>query len=161
MTESDYNECVNRNADAVYRFILKNIRNEADAEDIVQSAFEKLWELRKEVLAEKSKSFLFTIAYRRMVDLMRKNSRIQLKESFGEDEQQALPAVAGIKEALNRALETLTEIKKAVVLLKDYEGYSYNEIGQITGLSESQVKVYIHRARIELRDYLIKIENVV
>jgi RNA polymerase sigma-70 factor (ECF subfamily) len=46
------------------------------------------------------------------------------------------------------------------VLLKDYEGYSYEEIGRISGLSESQVKVYLHRARLQLKNYLVKPENV-
>jgi RNA polymerase sigma-70 factor (ECF subfamily) len=45
-------------------------------------------------------------------------------------------------------------------MLKDYEGYSYEEIGKITGLNESQVKVYLHRARITLRNYLVSRENV-
>jgi RNA polymerase sigma-70 factor (ECF subfamily) len=45
-------------------------------------------------------------------------------------------------------------------MLKDYEGYSYEEIGRITGLSESQVKVYLHRARIQLKQFLVKPENV-
>jgi RNA polymerase sigma-70 factor (ECF subfamily) len=48
-----------------------------------------------------------------------------------------------------------------LVLLKDYEGYSYEEIGQITNLSESQVKVYLHRARVQLKEYLVKVENVI
>ena len=47
------------------------------------------------------------------------------------------------------------------MLLKDYEGYSYEEIGRITNLSESQVKVYLHRERIQLKEYLVKVENVI
>ena len=45
--------------------------------------------------------------------------------------------------------------------MKDYEGYSYEEIGRITGLNESQVKVYLHRARLQLKGYLVKLENVI
>jgi DNA-directed RNA polymerase specialized sigma24 family protein len=48
-----------------------------------------------------------------------------------------------------------------LVMLKDYEGYSYQEIGEITGLNESQVKVYLHRARLQLREYIVKPENVI
>jgi DNA-directed RNA polymerase specialized sigma24 family protein len=47
------------------------------------------------------------------------------------------------------------------VLLKDYEGYSYEEIGQIMNLNASQVKVYLHRARVQLKEYLVKMENVI
>jgi RNA polymerase sigma-70 factor (ECF subfamily) len=46
-------------------------------------------------------------------------------------------------------------------MLKDYEGYSYEEIGRITGLNESQVKVYLHRARQQMKSYLVKLENVI
>ncbi len=45
-------------------------------------------------------------------------------------------------------------------MLKDYEGYSYEEIGQIMSLNESQVKVYLHRARLALKNYLVSKENV-
>jgi RNA polymerase sigma-70 factor (ECF subfamily) len=41
MTEKEYNECVNLYADNVYRFILKNLRHEDDAKDVVQASFEK------------------------------------------------------------------------------------------------------------------------
>ncbi|HPS13853.1 MAG TPA: sigma factor-like helix-turn-helix DNA-binding protein, partial [Prolixibacteraceae bacterium] len=44
---------------------------------------------------------------------------------------------------------------------RDYEGYSYEEIGDITGLNESQVKVYIYRARVFLKNYIGQIERVI
>jgi RNA polymerase sigma-70 factor (ECF subfamily) len=47
-----------------------------------------------------------------------------------------------------------------VVLLRDYEGYNYQEIGELTNLSESQVKVYIYRARLFLKKYIGSIEAV-
>jgi RNA polymerase sigma-70 factor (ECF subfamily) len=62
---------------------------------------------------------------------------------------------------LDDALARLSETQRTLVLLKDYEGYSYEEIGKITDLNESQVKVYLHRARLQLREYLVKIENVI
>ena len=64
------------------------------------------------------------------------------------------------KRVLDEALQRLGETQRSLVLLKDYEGYSYEEIGQITGLSLSQVKVYLHRARMTLKEYLGKMENV-
>jgi RNA polymerase sigma-70 factor (ECF subfamily) len=65
-----------------------------------------------------------------------------------------------LKEVLDEALQTLSEIQRSVVLLRDYEGYSYAEIGQITQLTEIQVKVNIFRGRMNLKKYLQKIENV-
>jgi RNA polymerase sigma-70 factor (ECF subfamily) len=46
-------------------------------------------------------------------------------------------------------------------MLRDYEGYSYEEIGEITALNPSQVKVYIYRARLALKEYIGKPENVI
>ncbi len=160
MTERDYNECVNLYADNVFRFIVKNLRHEEDAKDIVQTAFEKLWRNRETVENAKSKSFLFTVAYNQMIDHIRKIKRITLKDEFRAEVKTVDQPISNLKKNLQDALNTLNETQKSLVLLKDYEGYSYEEIGQITGLNESQVKVYLHRARINLRNYLVKPENV-
>lgn len=161
MTEREYNECVTNWADNVYRFILKNLRHEEDARDVVQTTFEKMWIHREEIDATKSKSYLFTVAYRQMIDHIRKVKRIQLKEEFGEQVKVQDRPANNLKKILDEALSRLSETQRSLVLLKDYEGYSYDEIGKITGLSESQVKVYLHRARVQLKDYLVKIENVI
>lgn len=161
MTEREYNECVKTYADNVYRFILKNLRHEEDARDVVQTAFEKMWRNREQIDALRSKSYLFTVAYHQMIDHIRKVKRIQLKEEFNEESRVQDRPVNNIKKVLEEALARLSETQRSLVLLKDYEGYSYDEIGKITGLSESQVKVYLHRARIQLKNYLVKQENVV
>ncbi len=161
MTEKEYNECVNLHADNVYRFIIKNLRHEEDARDIVQSAFEKMWRNRDTVENDKSKSYLFTVAYNQMIDHIRKSKRVSLTEDFGETSRGSnyQPAV-NVQQTLREALNRLNETQRSLVMLKDYEGYNYEEIGKITGLSESQVKVYLHRARITLRNYLVSRENV-
>ena len=161
MTEKEYNECVSTYADNVYRFILKNLRHEEDARDIVQTAFEKMWRNRAEVDALRSKSYLFTVAYHQMIDHIRKVKRIHLKEEFNENTRVQDKPGNNLKKILEEALARLSETQRSLVLLKDYEGYSYEEIGRITGLNESQVKVYLHRARIQLKDFLVKLENVI
>ncbi len=161
MTEKEYNDCVTKHADNVYRFIVKNLRHEEDARDVVQTAYEKLWRNREEVENEKSKSYLFTIAYNAMIDHLRKVKRMYLKEDFREDAQVINKPVHNAKAVLQEALARLSETQRSLVMLKDYEGYSYEEIGQITGLNSSQVKVYLHRARIQLKDYLVSVENVI
>ena len=85
MTEKEYNDCVTTYADNVYRFILKNLRNEEDARDVVQTAFEKMWRNKDEVDAQKSKSYLFTVAYHQMIDHIRKVKRIHLREEFSDE----------------------------------------------------------------------------
>lgn len=161
MTEKEYNDCVTLHADGVYRFIVKNLRHEEDARDVVQTAFEKLWRNRADVDAEKSKSYLFTIAYNGMIDHLRKVKRIYLKEEFSENTKVSYRGIDNAKEVLQEALAKLSDTQRSLVMLKDYEGYNYEEIGQITGLSSSQVKVYLHRARLQLKEYIVKIENVI
>ena len=161
MTEREYNECVTTYADNVYRFILKNLRHEEDSRDVVQTAFEKMWRNRESIDALKSKSYLFTVAYHQMIDHIRKVKRIQLRDEFSDGAKVQDRPANNLKKVLEIALGRLSETQRSLVLLKDYEGYSYEEIGQITGLNASQVKVYLHRARLQLKEYLVKIENVI
>lgn len=161
MTEKEYNQCVNLYADNVYRFILKNLRHEADAKDIVQGTFEKMWVNRERVENVQCKSYLFTVAYHQMIDHIRKNKRISLREGFTDEAKITDKQQHDSKKILHEALSKLNETQRSLVLLKDYEGYTYAEIGKITGLHESQVKVYLHRARLQLRAYIVNPENVI
>ncbi len=160
MNEREYNYCVNEYSDNLFRFILKNLRHEEDSRDIVQTAFEKLWRNRENVKTEKSKSYLFTVAYNQMIDHIRKNKRIHLKEDFTDDQRIQYQYSGNLKKILMEALNKLNETQRSLVMLKDYEGYSYEEIGSIMSLNESQVKVYLHRARLILKNYLVSKENV-
>jgi len=159
MTAEDYNDCVKLYADGLYRFMLKSTRRQEDARDLVQSSFAKLWEHRAEVNALKSKSYLFTIAYHNMIDLNRKNSRLEFRESL-PDHYESRPSNPRLKEVLDKALGRLNERQRSLVLLKDYEGYSYEEIAEITGLNAGQVKITLHRARLQLKEWLVSVENV-
>ena len=161
MTEKEYNQCVNLFADNVFRFIFKNLGHQEDAKDVVQTAFEKLWINREQVENARSKSYLFTVAYHQMIDHIRKNKRIVLRDDFNSGGGTTSQHHNSAKKILEQALKKLNETQRSLVLLKDYEGYSYEEIGKITALSESQVKVYLHRARIQLKNYLVSAENVI
>jgi RNA polymerase sigma-70 factor (ECF subfamily) len=161
MTVAEYNQCVEMYADGVYRFILKNIKNEDNARDIVQDAFAKMWEKVKDISHQKGKSYLFTAAYHTMIDVIRKEKHL---ENYQKNHLQDLieeQSYSDLKEILNHAVARLPEIQRSVLLLRDYEGYSYKEIGEITDLNESQVKVYIYRARVLMKNYLVSIDRVI
>jgi RNA polymerase sigma factor (sigma-70 family) len=160
MTAEEYNDCVKLYADGLYRFMLKSTRQVEDARDLVQSSFEKLWEHRAEVNAVKCKSYLFTIAYHKMIDLNRKNSRLEFRDNLPDHLEARAGASPGMKEMLEKALGRLNERQRSLVMLKDYEGYSYEEIAEITGLNTTQVKVTLHRARLQLKEWLVSVENV-
>jgi len=161
MTVKEYNKSAENYSDHIYRFILKNIKNENTAQDIVQDSFEKLWINRKSVDFSKAKSYLFTTAYRTMIDIIRKQKRISLTDDSRIFEEKDENSYSDIQEVLHKAIEKLPDIQKSVVLLRDYEGYSYKEIAKITNLNESQVKVYIYRARVFLKNYIVNIENLI
>lgn len=161
MTRSEYNTTVDNHADGLYRFILKSMKDADAAKDVVQDVFAKLWEKHESVQFSKSKSYLFTSGYRTMIDYFRKNSRLILMEESHEKIQTHSEQYSDLKEILNEAVDKLPEIQKSAILLRDYEGYSYQEIGEILELKESQVKVYIFRARKFLQNYLKSIEAVI
>ena len=161
MNISDYNQCVELHADGVFRFVLKHIKDRDNAKDIVQDTFEKMWKKLDSIDAEKSKTYLFTTAYHTLIDFTRKEKK---KADFSEvnfNEHSHNHQYTDLKEILNRGLDQLPEIQKTVLLLRDYEGYDYAEIGSITNLNESQVKVYIFRARTFLKNYIGKQEVVI
>lgn len=161
MTVEEYNKCVDEYSDGIYRFILKNIKDQDTARDIVQDTYEKMWRKFREVTYSKAKSYLFTTAYHTMIDLVRKQKKEAGWQDSYENEISASDHYTGLKEILDKALQRLPEIQRSVILLRDYEGYSYEDIGEITGLNESQVKVYIFRARVFLKNYIGKPEYVI
>lgn len=161
MTVEEYNKSVDMYSDGVYRFILKNIKDDDDAKDVVQDTFEKLWIRAGDVTYSKVKSYLFSTAYHTMIDKIRKNKRITELNEFNDDIGTFTGIYDGLSEVLDEALKQLPDIQRSVILLRDYEGYAYNEIAEITNLSESQVKVYIYRGRLALKKYIGSIEALV
>ncbi|MBU0487115.1 MAG: RNA polymerase sigma factor [Bacteroidetes bacterium] len=161
MTVPEFNKCVDLFADGMYRFVLKNIRDEDDARDVVQDCFEKFWNKYTEVEFAKAKSYLFSAAYHTMIDKIRKEKRMTNLDAQNFDLFHYEQQPGDLKKVLDDALETLPDIQRSVILLRDYEGYSYQEIGEITDLSETQVKVYIFRARKALKEYLVSIDYVI
>jgi RNA polymerase sigma-70 factor (ECF subfamily) len=161
MTAKEYNRCVDDFADGAYRFVLHNIKNDEDARDVIQDTFEKLWVHHEGVNFQKAKSYIFTVAYRTMIDKLRKDHRMTRMEGHHQNMLTYNSEYTGLRQVLQDGLNMLPETQRTVIMLRDYEGYSYKEIGEITNLKESQVKVYIYRARLFLKEFIGKIENVV
>ena len=146
------NRSVDAYSDHIYRYILKQIKDDDLAKDIVQESYIKLWENVNQIEYVKTKAWLFKTAYRTMIDIIRKRkfeTKVDNIVHPGHSE-----SYSDLKYWLDKALETLPENQRSAILLRDYEGYSYLEIGEILSLSESQVKVYIYRGRIALKKYI-------
>jgi RNA polymerase sigma factor (sigma-70 family) len=160
MTVKEYNRSVEEYADPVYRFLRGNLRDEERAHDIVQDSYEKLWRHVAEIDYTSAKSWLFKTAYNSMIDIIRKEKKITALEPAHENELIYESQYSDLNEILNEALSRLPEQQKISVMLRDYEGYSYKEIGEITGSNECQVKINIYRGRIALKNFIDKIETV-
>jgi RNA polymerase sigma-70 factor (ECF subfamily) len=163
MTVAEYNQCVDLYSDGLYRFLLKSVKDKDTARDLVQETYARLWTKVEDVSFEKSKSYIFTAGYHIMIDLLRRHKR-QLDytaEEMRTSTSSTSRQYTDLSEILNDALDRLPPVQKSVVMLRDYEGYSYEDIEKITGLNESQVKVYIYRARIALKEFIVKVENVI
>jgi RNA polymerase sigma-70 factor (ECF subfamily) len=151
----EYNIAVSTHSGKLYGFALKFLRNSEDAQDIVQDVFEKLWINRKKVEVEKAKAWMFTTAHNAMVNYVMKKQRMVLP---GDD---LIPETAKTErssfessQVVDRAVSILPPVQKSIILLRDLEGYTYEEIGGILELSPSQVKVYLFRARNKIKKQL-------
>lgn len=160
MTVKEYNRSVEF-ADSVFRFIRVNLKDEGRANDIVQDTYEKLWRNVAEIEYVVVKSWLFTTAYHGMIDILRKEKRMTSMDESYELNLIHESQYSDLNEILHEALDRLPEQQKTPVLLRDYEGYSYKEIGEITGQSEAQVKINIYRGRLALKSFIGKIETVI
>lgn len=161
MTVKEYNRSVEEFSDSLFRFIRADLKDGERAGDIVQDSYEKLWKNVAEIDYKVVKSWLFTTAYHAMIDIIRKEKRMIFVDEYQENIPQNDAQYSDLNEILHEALDRLPEQQRSSVLLRDYEGYSYREIGEITGMSEAQVKINIYRGRIALKNYIGKIETVI
>ena len=162
MDRSQYNQCVELYADRLFRFAFSSLRNREQAEDVVQESFARVWEKVKTVDFAKAKSYLFTTAHHAMIDEVRHRQRFaDVEEPLPINAKTTQSPYPDVNDILHKALETLPEAQRHALLLRDYEGYSYQEIGDITGMTEAQVKINIFRARTALKSKLKSIDNLI
>src|SRR6185295_18151103 len=110
MTAAEYNKCVDEHADGLYRFILKNMRDEEEARDIVQDSFEKMWRNHENVEAQKSKSYLFSTGYHTMIDRIRRKKHISDYAEVNEESLFHNEQYSDAKKILNDAVNLLPDI---------------------------------------------------
>ena len=152
MTIDEYNTTVKEFANRLCRFADKLLLDTDTAKDVTQEAFLKLWENKGTINGAKVKAWLFTTTYRLCINHIQRKKKMKGEEHIKE--QVIHPDNPDLKDIINIAFATLTEIQRSVLLMRDYEGYSYQEIGEALELNESQVKVYLFRARQKIKDHI-------
>lgn len=153
MKREEYNIAVNAYSARLYRYMYKCLGNADDSKDLVQDAFEKLWQNLNKVEFESAKAWLFTTAHNSMINFVKKQSRMNLYEEL-PDRVSVRDDQFEMQQMVSTYVDQLPAIQKSVLLLRDLEGYDYREIGNILNLNESQVKVYLFRARLKIKNEL-------
>lgn len=146
----------------LYAFGLKYQRSSAEAEELVQSVFLKLWENHKNLKTDASfKSYLFTIAYNDMCKLFRKWNYQQkfISDTLYENTQSSTDIEAGIDyqsflERVKQIVDKLPEKQKIIFLKSRQDGKSSKEIAKEVGLSPGTVDNYISEALKFIRSHL-------
>lgn len=153
MDRKEYNNVVKEQAGNLYGYFFKYLRDEEDSHDIVQDVFEKLWNNRKKIEVGAAKTWMFRTGHNALINFSLRKQRT-VYDSENIPEYGAVDKSYEEKEIVEKILMILPPIQKSIVLLRDLEGYSYQEIGDILDISESQVKVYLFRARKKMQKQL-------
>lgn len=158
MTAKEYSTSARLWADDAMRFAVRCGGSKADSEDAVQDALATLWQQHESVALERGKGFLLSTTYRRLMSMFR-HQAVQRDHAveLTTQESQAPDEGFDLREAIERALSVLPEVQRAILQLRDVEGYSYAEIGETLCLNADRVQVYLFRARVAMRKQLIKL----
>lgn len=160
MTAKEYNDNVALWADDAMRFAVRCGGSHDNSQDAVQEALASLWSRRDNVTVEKGKSFLLGTVYRRLMHMYRHR---RVEHEHAQTLRSVTPEVQtpdvrfDLREAIERSLKVLPEVQRAILQLRDVEGYSYAEIGEALGLDGDRVQVYLFRARVAMRKQLINL----
>jgi RNA polymerase sigma-70 factor (ECF subfamily) len=126
-------------------------------QDVVQVAFEKLWKNCKNVLPEKAKSFLFTVANNEMLNsISRKNTvlnySMQKTKNYTIESPEYLLEEKEYHDRLQKAIESLSEEQRVTFLLNRIEGKKHQEIADMLGISRKAVEKRIYTSLKILRE---------
>lgn len=153
----------------MYRYALSIVKDRFEAEDIVQESIIKVWK-RKEQFAtiDNKEAWVITIVRNMCIDKIRSKKKKQtsdIDDFYHISDKGPSPDVAmEQKDAVRRVseiMDTLPEMQKEIITLRDIDGYTYQEIADIMGLKVDQVKVYLFRARKALREKLMPLRKMI
>lgn len=164
--------------DAVYRTARYLVRNAEDAEDVVQETFVRLWKTREDIRIDNVRSWLLRVCRNLCLDALRRRKvrdqarltvdqvtergriGIETAEDDGRDRSLEVSdlGTGALRteleldiEKLVQAMGELNEPQRSIILLREVQDLSYEEIAETLDLSLSAVKVYLHRARKKIR----------
>ena len=155
-----YQQAIDDHRHRVFSFAHYSLRVREDAEDVTQDVFIKLWQHWRKIDHEKLGAWLMRVAHNSVIDHIRKQrpQRANLDQFAEVEDLIAQESEATdldrekFKARLQRAIQALDDPFRSIVIMRDIQGLSYEEIQCSLELSASQVKVYLHRGRRKLRE---------
>jgi len=145
--------------DRLFRLALRITMNRAEAEDVVQDTLLKVWELRSEWgQINNLEAFAIATCRNRALDVLKRAGRntksldeVDNTQLSTFNSQRSLEAREQLS-LVRRLMDGLPELQRSIMLLRDIEGKNYQEIAEALDISETQVKVYLHRARTKIKE---------
>lgn len=150
--------------DRLFRLALRITLSREEAEDITQDTLLRVWEQRDSLTDIRSlEAYVLTIGHRLAIDRTRRaetsNLSIEEAEVDAPDSSPDAQEQLEHKERLRRVHEVFNSLpppQRTVIQLRDIEGKSYRDIADITGLTEDNVKVTLHRARQAVKQEILR-----
>ena len=152
--------------DKLYRFALKLVKSEPEAQDVVQEVLIKVWDKRNEMdEVENLEAWCMRVTRNLSLDKLKSKHASKtsgLDEGFEVSQgEKATPyrstEMKDTMENIGNLISSLPDKQKQVIQLRDVEGFSYKEIGDIMEIDMNQVKVNLFRARKAVRENLLNI----
>lgn len=165
-----FEELIRPHEKKVYNIALKLVKNEHDAYDLAQEALLKVYKaLENFEYKSNFSTWLYRITYNTCLDFLRKekkNWQVSLDEEKEDgvkleiEDKSPTPEIAFeakmTRQMISEAMDELDEVQRAVVVLRDVEGLTYDEIASLTDLNIGTVKSRINRGRTKLKALLME-----
>jgi len=152
--DKTYRQWIAAHQDRVWSLALYLLRDHAAAEDISQEAYIRLWQHREEMHEARVGPWLLRVTRNLALDKLRKQQVEREPEENDLVDERTPELTLGQQGDANRLqgmVAALKEPYRSLVVLRDIQQHSYQELAEVTGLSQPQVKTYLHRARKQLR----------
>jgi RNA polymerase sigma-70 factor (ECF subfamily) len=158
-----FNELVVRHQDRIFGAIARFCGNAEDAADIAQRAFINAFRKISEFKNDSAFStWIYRIAFNQAISFRRENRRPALSIDASKDDERGVEPSVDVnpteklegeetQKKVQQALELLEEGDRQIILLKDLQGHSYEEIAAVLQIPKGTVRSRLHRARLELK----------
>lgn len=155
---AQYQQAIEKYRQRVFSFAYYSLRGREDAEDITQDVFIRLWQHWNKVDPERMGAWLMRVAHNIVIDHVRKHKADKQRVNMDQGVEDLVSVSdntlerAQFQHQLESAISGLADPYRSIIIMRDVQGMSYFEIEQTLNLSQSQVKVYLHRGRRQLRE---------